>query len=132
MTAYIVDDDKIYIYTLKKLLQLSNIPLQVVEFQSANAALASLSNPENAVQLPDFIFLDINMPIMDGWDFMEEYEKIQPQLKKDIAIYMISSSINSRDVIRAKGTPGIIEYITKPLSERTLISLLGTATHGLN
>ena len=98
-----------------------------MEFYNGKEAIDFLINPENQNQLPDIIFLDINMPVMDGWGFMESFVKIKPQLGKKITIYMVSSSINQDDINRAKGISDVTDYVIKPISQDTLVELFKVA-----
>ena len=75
------------------------------------------------MQLPDFLFLDINMPLVDGWAFLEKYEGIYKTLSKSIKIYMVSSSIDPRDTDRAKANSHICDYISKPVSRENLAQI---------
>ena len=70
--------------------------------------------------LPDIILLDINMPVMDGWQFMELFALLNPTLSKKIDVYMVSSSINKADIKRAKAITDISDFIVKPLDARSL------------
>lgn len=126
MTACIVDDDQIYVYGFKKLIALKNINLELIDFKNATEAFDFISDSSNAGALPDVIFLDINMPGMDGWEFMDNYKKVKSQLPKPIAIYMVSSSINNHDINRAKSIPEVTDYIVKPISAELLVNLLGS------
>jgi CheY-like chemotaxis protein len=65
--------------------------------------------------LPDFIFLDLYMPNHSGWDFLNGFQEIYKTLKKEIQIYVVSSSIFQMDINRTKGYPFVTSYITKPL-----------------
>ena len=78
-------------------------------------------------KIPDIILLDISMPIMDGWDFMDNYAKIKPQLSKKITVYMVSSSINDEDIKRAKAIADITDYVVKPVSYDKLLELFQLA-----
>ncbi|WP_350287801.1 response regulator [uncultured Croceitalea sp.] len=93
---YIVDDDAITIFGIKKLLsQLSRTP-KVREFGNGKTALQAITNAlKQGKQVPDFIFLDINMPIMDGWQFLEEFLKLS--LDKKVTINIVTSSIDPCD-----------------------------------
>ena len=73
--------------------------------------------------LPDVIFLDINMPIMDGWEFLEEYLRLKPRIGKKIVIYVVSSSIDMRDLDRARSISEVSDYIIKPISNKRLVSI---------
>ena len=76
--------------------------------------------------LPDIIFLDISMPIMDGWEFLEEYEQIEAQFEKKIKLYMFSSSISPHDMERAKQFSAVLDFIIKPLSKEKITELLNS------
>src|SRR4051812_42580521 len=92
LKACVIDDDNVYVFGMKKLLQLGKVTDKVMEFYNALDAITFFRNNPDHEDLPDVIFLDINMPGMNGWEFLENYATIQ--LKKDITIYMVSSSIN--------------------------------------
>jgi CheY-like chemotaxis protein len=72
---------------------------------------------ENATEdrLPDIIFLDINMPVMDGWEFLNEFIKIKNNFEKKITLYVVSSSIDPRDLERAKSINLVTDYLIKPI-----------------
>jgi CheY-like chemotaxis protein len=126
-TLCVIDDDKIYVYGLRKLITLKQLCPNLLEFPDGKEALDFLTNPENANQLPDVIFLDIDMPVMDGWAFMENFAKIKLSLGKKITVYMVSSSINEDDIKRAKSISDVTDYVVKPVSHDKLIELFKLA-----
>lgn len=122
---FIVDDDKIYRYTTEKYIELLKLAKEVRTYSDGEEALNSIKeNVNNADKLPDIILLDVNMPIMDGWDFIEEYTSLNPSPVKKITLYMVSSSIDERDRDRALKIAQITDYIVKPITEEYLIKLI--------
>ncbi|WP_209402056.1 response regulator [Pseudozobellia sp. WGM2] len=125
LNVCIVDDDDIYQFTMTLTLEsFKDIDKIIVFNDGAEALDFMLSNLNNEEELPDVIFLDIDMPIMDGFQFMEEYVKIKPKVGKKIIIYMVSSSVDPSDIRRAKNISAISDYIVKPIEEGQLKSIL--------
>lgn len=114
----LIDDDNIYQYTARIILEATGLTKEIRSFYNAQDALAFFNDPSNIVPevLPDIIFLDINMPVMDGWAFLEEYDKFYRQLPKNIQIYMVSSSVNSSDMQRSRTYPTVSDYLVKPVN----------------
>ena len=131
LNVCIVDDDDIYQYTMVKTMELLNLTDKIRVFSDGEEALDfMLDNLQNDKELPDIIFLDIDMPIMDGFQFMEEYIKLKPDLGKKITIYMVSSSVDPVDIERAKKISDITDYIVKPVTHDQLKHIVGDL--GLN
>lgn len=121
----LIDDDEIYQYGFKRTVEKSKFTKKVLVFSDGEQAINFMvDNIANSQMLPDVIFLDINMPIMNGFEFMEEYIKLKPKLGKKITIYMVSSSINPSDIERAKKISDLTDYIIKPIEESTLKEIL--------
>ena len=117
VTAGIVDDDEIFTYGFKKLTVIKGLFDEIMSFGNGQEAIDYLLNPQNRNHLPDVLFVDINMPVMNGWEFNAAFEEIKSQLGKNIAIYNISSSIDLDDIKRAKDNPAVTDYLLKPLDE---------------
>jgi CheY-like chemotaxis protein len=116
--VYVVDDDKIFHFIIKKLLMNNKIEVSPEFFENGLLALNGIKNKlDNGETPPDLILLDINMPVLDGWQFLEEYKKLKDRLQKDIVIYIISSSDNSVDINRANDfKTEISDYYLKPVT----------------
>ena len=124
----LVDDDKVFQLTTLRTIQAAKLTDRILQFENGEEALSYLKqHAAETDTLPDFIFLDINMPFVDGWMFLEDFASLKIALKKDISIYMVSSSIDPRDVNRAKGNKDVQEYIIKPVSREKLIQVLKKA-----
>ena len=122
--ACIIDDDPIFVFSAKKIMQMSKMCNGFLVFHNGHEALQNLkaiisSNQQN---LPDVILLDLNMPVMDGWEFLEEFIKIPTQ--KEIIIYIVTSSVDPEDVIKARSYDKVSNYIIKPISMESLKVLM--------
>src|ERR1700712_5390130 len=100
---FIVDDDDIFVFLTKRMIKATDRDIKIVEFTDGEQVLEYLkTNIDNLELLPDIMFLDISMPVMDGWGFLKAYTPLAPSVKKDIAIYIVSSSIAPHDMEKAK------------------------------
>ncbi|KOY87276.1 transcriptional regulator [bacterium 336/3] len=121
---YIIDDDKIYHFTIKKTIQQIDIANNLLSFYNGEEAINFLDEAiSNSQNMPDVILLDINMPVMDGWQFMESYVLLKPRIGKKIQIYMVSSSVYEEDIERAKSISDISDYIIKPITKNQLFQI---------
>lgn len=129
ITICLVDDDDIYQFVMRKIIE--NLKLEIIKkilsFGDGEEALEFLTNNiANKEELPNIILLDINMPIMDGWQFIEEYIRLKPRLGKKITIYMVSSSNDREDIQRARKISEISDYIIKPVTPEQLTVMINT------
>lgn len=125
----IIDDDLIYQFLVKEEIEYTNLVNKVMFFDDGEQAIKYLTKTldNNTTKLlPDVIFLDINMPIMDGWEFLEAYVLLKPRIGKSITIYMVSSSIDIRDLDKARSISEVSDYIIKPVSSNRLISIFSS------
>lgn len=120
----IIDDDDIYTFLLKKTLVKSNICSNIKSFDNGLAGLEGIKTMiENKELTPDLILLDINMPLFDGWEFLEEFKKLKHLILKPISIYIVSSSISQADINKAKFHEEVIDFLTKPIESSKIRSI---------
>lgn len=113
-TVWLVDDSETDLLYARIVIEQTDPQSAVISFESAEDALAALAS--DAVLLPDMIFLDINMPRMDGFDFIEAYERMPPAHRARSLLVMLSSSPLAEDRRRALAYASVRGYVTKPLS----------------
>ncbi len=124
--ASIVDDDRIFVFGLSKLMEMNSFSDELLVFLNGQEALDYiLPLVETPERIPDVILLDINMPVLDGWQFMDEFVRLKPRINKQITIYMVSSSVSELDINKAKSYAEISDYVVKPMRSDDLVKMLG-------
>lgn len=114
---YLIDDDHIYHSIIDMLLERVPHPYVLRTFFNGQEAIDELLNQKNNVdELPNIILLDISMPIMNGWAFLEELKPLFASLARKPIISMMSSSSLDEDVSRALNYENVNEFITKPIT----------------
>lgn len=121
----LIDDDDIFVFLTKKTIQLTNLVNEVRVFNNGLDAINFfIENQLNIEYLPEVILLDLSMPIMNGWQFLDEFAKLYPSLGKKITIIICSSSISHDDITRAKSINEVSDYLIKPITKNKLTELL--------
>jgi CheY-like chemotaxis protein len=124
-TICVIDDDNIYQFAIRLTIRQMELAQNVITFSNGELARDFfLENLFSEEALPDVILLDINMPVMDGWGFLDWFTEQQNKLPKAIPVFMVSSSIDWRDMEKAKGYPSVIDYLSKPLTEGNLYDIV--------
>lgn len=125
ITIALVDDDSIFQLTASRMLKSSGEQTNILQFSNGEEALRYLlTNADEKQNLPDIILLDINMPHVDGWMFLNDYTDLKKKLSKDILIYMVSSSIDPTDINRAKSNAHVEDFLIKPILKEGYQKLL--------
>lgn len=115
--ACIIDDDSIYVFGLRKIIEMNNLCKNILVFKNGEEALKYLAPlVTTSEEFPDVILLDINMPVLDGWGFLDEFTKLKPKINKKVTLYMVSSSVNQEDIDKANKYEQVSDYIIKPIN----------------
>ena len=115
--VFIVDDDPIHQRIAQIMIGKHELFDEFDSYTEAEFALEYLKeNMDNSAGLPDVILLDLNMPVVDGWDFLEAFEKFQSDLSKQIRVFIVTSSVDEKDRLRSQTFSFVKGFISKPLS----------------
>lgn len=121
----IIDDDPIFIYGTKRIMKEVDFAETILVYNNGQEAIEGLMEISQTEELmPEVIFLDLNMPIMNGWEFLDEYTNIPNDNPEKTIIYIISSSVDPRDLERVKNYEQVNNYILKPITPDDLSTIL--------
>ncbi|AXG74811.1 response regulator [Flavobacterium arcticum] len=121
----LVDDNKTDNFFHERVIRKANAAETVIVKESAEEALDYLKNKaNNSADHPDLILLDINMPGMNGWEFIEEYEKLDEHLQSKMVVVMLTTSENPDDYALSKKHDVLADFKTKPLTVKMLEDMI--------
>ncbi len=125
-TIFLIDDDTLTNYLNQTIIRRVGYSKEIQAFDKpvfALSALQQITGSDDA-PFPEMILLDVNMPNMNGWDFLEEYEKLPVQVIAKTKVYIVSSSINDRDIEKSKSYKTVSGFISKPLDAQKMNEIL--------
>ncbi|MBS1772397.1 MAG: response regulator [Bacteroidetes bacterium] len=119
----VIDDSKLDCFIAEKIIKNSGRSEVITTFQQAPDAITYIKSV-SANGLMTIIFVDIQMPIMNGFEFVETFESLPQELRSNYSIYMLSSSINENDIARVKGYSSVKQFLNKPLTNASISMVL--------
>jgi two-component SAPR family response regulator len=132
----IVDDDPIFSFIEKKIVEETNLVNQIRIFNNGLKALDFIKlNAGKSELLPDIILLDLNMPVMDGWEFLDEYIDVKHTLGKKITIYIVAYALSAADIERVNNINEVSDFIIKPMTREKfekIVKALKDKSNSLN
>lgn len=121
----VIDDDDVFQLIIRKQIEMNNFDYEILTFSNGQEAINFLNqNRDKRNLLPDLIMLDVNMPIKDGWEFLEEYQLLNDDIKSSINLYMVTSSVIQSDIDKARRDENILAFISKPITNKQLKEML--------
>lgn len=112
----LIDDDSIQHFLVDRLLVKNGLLRRLFYFNASLALKDIEKHLDDPDKIPDIIILDINMPLMDGWQFLEAYKSLKKKIRKPVVIYMLTSSIDPRDMMRSREYEFVGGFLNKPLT----------------
>lgn len=117
----LVDDNDTDNFISRRIIEITNFAKRIEVMDSGKAALDYLRENQNDIsRIPSIIFLDINMPVVDGFVFLYEFEKFSELVRNKAKVIILSSSDNRRDINKIVNNDYVIKFVTKPLTEDSL------------
>ncbi|HNP19500.1 MAG TPA: response regulator [Fulvivirga sp.] len=126
-SAYVllIDDDEVANFVNNRIIQNTIGGIKTVSFLTASEGLNYLKACNaNGEKLPEYIFLDINMPEMSGWEFLGQYADLDAEIRGNIKVYMLSSSQNEEDFRKAEMNENVSGFLNKPLLGKDLLEVV--------
>ena len=131
VSVLLVDDDEINNFISIKLIKKALLNTEIMACLNGKFAIDQLLEIQrhDPDKLPDYILLDINMPIMNGWEFLDEYTRLNIDPSGKSKVFIISSSVFSNDINNARSYPLVKDFISKPLNVDKIVELFRVEDH---
>jgi len=133
----LIDDDFVYNLINEKFLKLIGFPGQIIPFTDANEALKFIQQPSQMEEFketkrPSLVLLDLNMPRLNGWGFLDIFQNFDDEVKKAFKVVVLTSSIDPLDMDKAAGYPSVEYFEVKPLKLETIYKLINRLEPKIN
>lgn len=115
--VWLIDDHEMSSYLTEHTLKTNHFSDDFRSFTNAGKALSELNKTIETGTFPDFIFLDLNMPVLDGWSFLKAYAKFPANLKEKCVLYILSSSVDEDDINKSKLYEDVRDFLIKPIDK---------------
>jgi len=120
-TVMIIDDNLVDLYIISRMVTKNNFGKNVMHYTEAQEAMKYLQeNQENISKLPQIIFVDIYMPLMSGFEFLEAYDTLSTNLKNYCKTYIVSSTIDNEDIAQSNNNKNVVAFHVKPITKEFL------------
>ncbi|UXP30556.1 response regulator [Reichenbachiella agarivorans] len=117
----VIDDDQVFQLIIKKQIEMKNFDCEILNFYNGQEAFDFFkANVGEDDKLPDLVMLDVNMPVKNGWDFLQDYQTLPVEMRKKISLYMVTSSVIQSDIDKANDNENIISFVSKPITNDKL------------
>jgi len=122
----VIDDDLVSNLVCRIVIKSAVDKLEIQTFVDPETGFGYIQKEyaDNKNRMGTILLLDINMPTWTGWEFLENFEKLDEKIKKQIKIYMLSSSVDTKDIERARSNPNVMDYIIKPLTTKVVSQII--------
>lgn len=124
-TIFLIDDDPVFVYLTRRIIHSVDSECTIREFADGELAMHELQAIcDGRGEPPDIIFVDLSMPVMDGWDFLKEYDQLSPRIGKKIQVFIVSSSISPQEVERSRTFRSVIDFLIKPVAKGKIADIV--------
>ncbi|HEX2787840.1 MAG TPA: response regulator [Ignavibacteria bacterium] len=132
MKFIIVDDDPLNNKLCRHILKITTSGSEISDYLYPSEALDFIKSTklETEDDASSIIFLDLNMPLISGWDFLDVFSQFDDRIKAQYKIYILSSSIDERDKERARKNPHVLQFISKPLTKDKVKAIIENQING--
>ncbi|MGN6568784.1 MAG: response regulator [Flavipsychrobacter sp.] len=120
----VIDDSKLDCFIAEKIIRNTGMSESIKSFTDARDVLSFISNASAAENPKTVLIVDIQMPVMNGFEFLEAFEQLPEEIQNKYAIYVLSSSINESDLNRVRNYKSVKHFLNKPLTSNTLAALV--------